>query len=103
MTPTTNPTQPSTAPANGATSSSSSSSNSVNSLANENTFLQLLIAQVQNQDPTNPADPVQFVGELVSFSQLEQLLGINQGVQSLVTNSTPTNSTNNGTSPSSGA
>jgi len=100
---TTDPTQTSTPTTSGTTSSSTSSASSTGSLANESTFLQLLMAQVQNQDPTNPADPAQFVGELVSFSQLEQLLGINQGVQSLVTNSTPTTSTNNSSSPASGA
>src|SRR5579862_3557662 len=105
---TTDPTQTSTPTTSGTTSSSTSSSSissasSTDSLANESTFLQLLMAQVQNQDPTNPADPAQFVGELVSFSQLEQLLGINQGVQSLVTTSAPATSTNKGTSPASGA
>ena len=53
-------------------------------LANESTFLKLLMAQVQNQDPMNPTDSTQFIGQLVQFSQLEQLLGINQGVQSLI-------------------
>ena len=100
---TTDPTQTGTAPTDGTGSASSSSTGSTDPLTNEGTFLQLLIAQIQNQDPTNPADPIQFVGELVSFSQLEQLLGINQGVQSLVTNSTTTNSTTNSTSPSTGA
>ena len=66
--------------------SASSSTNPLapDQLANENTFLKLLMAQVQNQDPLNPADSTQFIGQLVQFSQLEQLLGINQGVQSLV-------------------
>ena len=42
---------------------SSSSTNSVGSLTSENTFLQLLIAQIQNQDPLNPTDAIQFVGQ----------------------------------------
>jgi len=54
-------------------------------LANESTFLQLLVAQIQNQDPMNPTDSTQFMGQLVQFSQLEQLLGINKGIQTLVT------------------
>lgn len=53
------------------------------SLTNENTFLQLLVAQIQNQDPLNPSDSIQFIGQLVQFSQLEQLLSINQGIQTL--------------------
>jgi len=76
---------------------SGASGNSLGQLTNESTFLQLLVSQIQNQDPLNPTDTTQFVGQLVSFSQLEQLLGINQGVQTLVTDSTPTPTT-----PSSG-
>jgi flagellar basal-body rod modification protein FlgD len=85
----------------GSTTSSSSSTSSLNSLTSESTFLQLLIAQIQNQDPLNPTDSIQFVGQLVQYSELEQLMGINQGVQTL-TGSTSTNSTTstNGTSSS---
>jgi len=86
--------------------SSTSSSSTVGSLTSEQTFLQLLVAQIQNQDPLNPTDSIQFVGQLVQYSELEQLMGINQGIQTLTgdsssstsnaaTNSTtPTNSTN---------
>ncbi len=66
-------------------SSTTAKSNSPDQLANENTFLKLLMAQVKNQDPLNPSDSTQFIGQLVQFSQLEQLLGINQGVQTLIT------------------
>jgi flagellar hook assembly protein FlgD len=60
------------------------------------------MAQVQNQDPMNPTDSTQFVGQLVSFSQLEQLLGINQGVQTLVTDaSTPPTTPTTPTTPTS--
>ena len=82
------PTTPTTSTTS--TTSSLTDPNSPGSLTNETTFLQLLMAQVQNQDPMNPTDSTQFVGQLVSFSQLEQLLSINQGVQSLVTDATPT-------------
>jgi flagellar basal-body rod modification protein FlgD len=64
-------------------SSSSTASSSTDQLTNEDTFLQLLVAQIQNQDPLNPADSIQFIGQLVQFSQLEQLLSINKGVTSL--------------------
>jgi flagellar basal-body rod modification protein FlgD len=69
------------------TGTSSTSSGTVaglpGSLTSESTFLNLLVAQIQNQDPMNPTDSIQFVGQLVQFSQLEQLLSINQGVTSL--------------------
>jgi flagellar basal-body rod modification protein FlgD len=86
-------------------SSSSNTSNSVSSLTSEQTFLQLLIAQIKNQDPLNPTDSIQFVGQLVQYSELEQLIGINQGVQNLggstktTTQPNPTTQTN-GTSSS---
>jgi flagellar basal-body rod modification protein FlgD len=72
--------------------SGSGSNSSIDSLTSESTFLQLLVAQIKNQDPLNPTDSIQFVGQLVSYSQLEQLLGINQGIQTLVGGGTaPTN------------
>ena len=61
---------------------SSALPSNVDGLANENTFLQLLVAQIKNQDPTNPTDSVQFLSQLAQFSQLEQLIGIRQELQS---------------------
>jgi|HubBroStandDraft_6_1064221.scaffolds.fasta_scaffold994012_2 flagellar basal-body rod modification protein FlgD len=45
-------------------------------LASESTFLTLLVSQLQNQDPLNPVDSTQFVAQLTSYSQLEQLINI---------------------------
>src|ERR1700761_4909773 len=42
-----------------------------------NEFLQLLTAQLQNQDPTSPTDPTQFVSQLAQFSTVEQLVQSN--------------------------
>lgn len=47
------------------------------SLANQDTFLQLLVAQIKNQDPLNPTDGVQFLTQLAQFSSLEQQLQMN--------------------------
>ncbi len=77
----------------GSSSPSSSASSSLNSLTSESTFLQLLIAQIKNQDPLNPTDSIQFVGQLVQYSELEQLMGINQGVQTLTSTAPPTTPT----------
>jgi len=88
-----------TAATNGGTSTSLASS--TDQLTNEGTFLKLLTAQLKHQDPLNPSDPTQFIGQLVQFSQLEQLLGINQGVQNLVANHAPTTSTTGTPAPSS--
>ncbi|MDB4878207.1 MAG: flagellar biosynthesis protein FlgD [Gemmatimonadetes bacterium] len=40
-------------------------------------FMKLLIAQMQNQDPTNPMDGSQMASQLAQFSSLEQLQQIN--------------------------
>lgn len=40
-------------------------------------FLQLLVAQLKNQDPLNPMDNQRFAVDLATFSQLEQLISIN--------------------------
>jgi|SRR6476646_2945117 len=44
----------------------------INDLANKDTFLKLLVAQMRNQNPLNPTDGVQFVSQLAQFSSLEQ-------------------------------
>jgi flagellar basal-body rod modification protein FlgD len=38
----------------------------------KNDFLNLLVAQLKNQDPLKPMDSSSFVAELAQFSQLEQ-------------------------------
>ena len=57
----------------------STSNNSIGTDA----FLQLLITQLQNQDPTNPESNTEFVSQLATFSSLEQLTSINKGVTSM--------------------
>ena len=52
-------------------------------LAGKDAFLQLLVAQLQNQDPLNPADGMEFLSQLAQFSELEQLIGIRDEIQSL--------------------
>jgi flagellar basal-body rod modification protein FlgD len=58
-----------------------STSGSTDALANESTFLQLLVAQIKNQDPTQPMDSTAFLSQLAQFSQLEQLVGIRQDIE----------------------
>jgi flagellar basal-body rod modification protein FlgD len=53
------------------------------SLGNTETFLQLLVAQIKNQDPLNPADGVQFLTQLAQFSELEQTIGIKKEITGL--------------------
>src|SRR5271165_4594908 len=63
-----------TAPTTGASSTTSSGLPTSQSL--NNMFLQLLVAQLQNQDPLNPLDPSQFVGQLAQFSELSEVTQI---------------------------
>jgi len=61
----------STAALNMATPSASpTASSSTDELANQNVFLQLLVSQLKNQDPENPADGTQFITQLAQFSEL---------------------------------
>jgi flagellar basal-body rod modification protein FlgD len=69
-------------------------------LANESTFLRLLVSQLQNQDPLNPTDSTQFVSQLTAYSQLEQLIGINKNTTPVAPPATGTsNPTNTTTTP----
>lgn len=52
-------------------------------LANSQTFMTLLVAQLKNQDPTQPADGMQFVTQLAQFSSLEQSVAMRQDISSI--------------------
>jgi flagellar basal-body rod modification protein FlgD len=49
----------------------------------KNMFLQLLVAQLKNQDPMNPTDSMQFVQQLAQFQQLEQTVNTGQDVTAI--------------------
>jgi flagellar basal-body rod modification protein FlgD len=86
--------------ATGSPATGSGSQAKTDPLASEQTFLKLLVAQIQNQDPTNPTDPIQFVSQLTQYSELEQLIGINTGVQNLQPAPAPTGAS---TTPATGS
>src|SRR5215467_7332839 len=62
-------------------------------LANEQTFLQLLVAQIKNQDPLNPSDSLQFVSQLAQFSQLEQTIAMRQDADAIRSQMSSTDAT----------
>ena len=85
-----------------AASSGSSSSTTATSSTDvtKDMFLQLLVAQLQNQDPMNPADGTQFLTQLAQFQQLEQsmnmgtdLSAIRSDLDTLVANGASTGTT----------
>jgi flagellar basal-body rod modification protein FlgD len=51
---------------------------------NYDSFLKLLTAQMQYQDPTNPMDATQFVAQLASFSNVEQAIRTNNKLDALL-------------------
>lgn len=86
-------------------------------LANQNTFLQLMISELEHQDPTNPTDGTAFITQLAEFSSVQSqtqsasdLDAILQLLQSAAANAsgasqsgTGSNSGTNNTSGTSGA
>ena len=54
----------------------SSAQDATSGLGNTSTFLNLLVAQLQYQDPTNPVDGTTFVTQLAEFNNVEQSLAI---------------------------
>jgi len=50
------------------------------------TFLQLMMAQMQNQDPTEPMKASEQLSQLASFSQVEQTIQTNAKLETLLTN-----------------
>jgi flagellar basal-body rod modification protein FlgD len=59
-------------------------------------FLQLLVAQLQNQDPLNPTDSTQFVAQLAQFSELEQVMAIRTDTDTLTTDASAAASSSTG-------
>jgi flagellar basal-body rod modification protein FlgD len=47
-------------------------------------FMELLVTQLENQDPLDPVANEQFVAQLAQFSSLEQLEGLNQNIVAMI-------------------
>ncbi|MGE3831584.1 MAG: flagellar hook capping FlgD N-terminal domain-containing protein, partial [Parvibaculaceae bacterium] len=48
-------------------------------------YLRLLIAQLKNQDPTQPSDPTQYMAQHASFSNVEQAIQMNSKLDAMLT------------------
>ncbi|KMY86064.1 Flagellar basal-body rod modification protein FlgD [Candidatus Paraburkholderia calva] len=66
-------------------SSSSSSSSTTSASAMQNTFLTLLVMQLKNQDPTNPADSSQMTSQLAQINTVQGITDLNTKLSSLAT------------------
>jgi len=53
------------------------------SVLGKDDFMNLLVAQLQNQDPLNPMDSTAFTSQLAEFSSLEQLSNVNENLEYL--------------------
>ncbi|NCC77149.1 MAG: flagellar hook assembly protein FlgD [Clostridia bacterium] len=70
---------------NGVSSTASTTMSAANNsqALGQDQFLTLLVAQLQNQDPLNPADATEFTAQLAQYSQLEQLFNLNDAMDDL--------------------
>src|SRR5260370_2148742 len=76
-----------TTPVSSAASTSSASSAAPSATVDYNQFLTLLIAEIKNQDPTQPMDPTQSVTQLATISGVQQAMQTNATLSSLLTTS----------------
>jgi len=67
------------------TAASSSTKTSLSSLTNNfSDFLNLLMTQLQNQDPTSPMDTNTFTSQLVQYASVEQQINTNSSLTKLI-------------------
>lgn len=67
------------------TTSGSSTSTSSSLSVDKDMFLQLLVAQLKNQDPLSPTDSTQFVTQLAQYEQLEQSVNSGEDISAIRT------------------
>jgi flagellar basal-body rod modification protein FlgD len=71
-------------PANTSSTASPSTDPLASLSSNFGDFLNLLMTQLQNQDPTSPMDANSFTSELVEFSSVEQQINTNTSLTQLI-------------------
>jgi flagellar basal-body rod modification protein FlgD len=65
-------------------STTSSTTDAASASLNYDSFLKLLVAQMKNQDPTEPMDSSEQIAQLATFSQVEQTIKTNTNLESLL-------------------
>jgi len=76
-----------TSPVSSSTNNAATNAAAASATVNYNQFLQLLVAELQNQDPTSPTDPTQYMSQLASFSSVEQQIQTNSKLDTMLTSS----------------
>ncbi|MEW6606333.1 MAG: flagellar hook capping FlgD N-terminal domain-containing protein [bacterium] len=64
----------------------------VTPLATPVDFLKLLVTQLEYQNPLDPLDNAEFLGQMAEFSNLQQLISLNENFSELTTNFAALNS-----------
>ena len=67
--------------------SGSSTATGLNQLDNSQTFLNLLVAQLKNQDPSNPANPTSFMTEIAQLTAVQSQTSLNAEEQTVAADS----------------
>src|SRR3954467_652243 len=66
-----------------ATASTASSTKKADQALGKDDFLKLMVAQMKNQDPMNPADDKDNIAQMAQFSSLEQITNLANATQEL--------------------
>lgn len=69
------------------TTSTSKTKDAKSTEYNQDMFLQLLVAEMQYQDPLQPTDNSQYVAQLASFTQIEAIQNVQSGMENIEGNS----------------
>lgn len=71
---------------NGKNTMNSTSASTSNSALDKDAFLQLLVAQMKYQDPLEPASNTEYIAQLATFSQVEELQNVSSSMTSAKAN-----------------